>query len=144
MKKNCSVCNKKLPRMFIDLGDQPLCDDLVKIKNKKKSKTYRIKVSLCNKCLTVNQLYNVKSQTLFPKSYHYRAGLTKDVLRSMDNLVNTVKKYFNNKQNMTVLDIGCNDGSLLNYFYEKKFNTIGIEPTGAALECKKVHKIFKS
>jgi hypothetical protein len=31
-----------------------------------------------------------------------------------------------------VLDVGCNDGSLLNYFRDAGANTYGIEPTGAA------------
>ena len=55
----------------------------------------------------------------------------------MEDLTSSVSKYFNNKKEMTVLDVGCNDGSLLNFFHKKKFNTIGTEPTGAAKECKK-------
>ena len=144
MKIYCEVCKSKLPKTNIDLGDQPLCDDLIKFKNNKNSLLYKIKTSLCTKCLTVNQLYSVKKQTLFPKSYHYRSGLTNDVLNSMEDLTSSVSKYFNNKKEMTVLDVGCNDGSLLNFFHKKKFNTIGIEPTGAAKECKKIHKIFNN
>ena len=144
MKKYCEVCNNKLPKINIDLGDQPLCDDLIRLKSNKKSILYKIKISLCKKCLTVNQLYKVKTQTLFPKSYHYRSGLTEDVLNSMKDLCSSVNKYFNNKKGITVLDIGCNDGSLLNFFYKNKFNTIGVEPTGAAKECKKNHKIYNN
>ena len=119
MKIYCEVCKSKLPKTNIDLGDQPLCDDLIKFKNNKNSLLYKIKTSLCTKCLTVNQLYSVKKQTLFPKSYHYRSGLTNDVLNSMEDLTSSVSKYFNNKKEMTVLDVGCNDGSLLNFFHKK-------------------------
>ena len=31
MKKYCEVCNNKLPKINIDLGDQPLCDDLIRL-----------------------------------------------------------------------------------------------------------------
>ncbi len=144
MKIYCEVCKTKLPKQNINLGDQPLCDDLIKLNSNKKNILYKIKISLCKKCLTVNQLYSVKKQTLFPKSYHYRSGLTKDVLNSMQDLSSSVSKYFNNKKKMTVLDVGCNDGSLLDFFHKRKFNTIGVEPTGAAKECKKIHKIYNN
>ena len=38
----------------------------------------------------------------------------------MAELVNSVKKLTKNLKNKTVLDIGCNDGSLLNLFKKKE------------------------
>ena len=32
----CEVCNSKKIKKIIDLGEQPLCDDLIKIGSKKK------------------------------------------------------------------------------------------------------------
>ena len=52
---------------------------------------------------------------LFPKNYHYRAKLTKDVLTGQKQLVKEVKKYFKKLTNAHVLDIGCNDGALLDF-----------------------------
>jgi hypothetical protein len=129
----------------LDLGQQPLCDDLIGIKKKKKCKAFPIRVSLCSNCLTANQLHKVNEKVLFPKNYHYRARLTDDVLNGMSELVSSVIKFCKNKKKIyTVLDIGCNDGSLLNYFYKENFNTIGVEPTNAATDCNKNHKIYKS
>ena len=39
-------------------------------------------------------------------------------------------------ENSTVLDVGCNDGSLLDIFSSKGCRTIGVEPTKAALDSK--------
>ena len=36
MKKTCDVCKDKLESNFIDLGMQPLCDEVVKFNSKKK------------------------------------------------------------------------------------------------------------
>ena len=68
----------------------------------------------------------------------YRARFTQDVLDGMRDLTNETTKlntHVNKKR--TVLDIGCNDGSLLNEFKKKGFKTIGVEPTGAAKGCPK-------
>ena len=55
----------------------------------------------------------------------------------MKNLVHETGKIKKNLKNKTVLDIGCNDGSLLNFFKKEGCKTFGLEPTGAFFEAKK-------
>lgn len=141
MKKNCDVCKAKLSPNILSLGAQPLCDDLKKIGSSKKNKLYKIELKLCKNCLTINQLHKIDQKILFPKKYNYRAALTKDVQKGMDDFTNKVSKLIK-KKNKSVLDIGCNDGSLLNFFKKKGFNTYGIEPTNAYKDCSKNHKIY--
>ncbi len=130
---------------MLNLGKHPLCDDLIKIGSKKKNKLYKIEVVYCKDCVTAYQKFQVKKKVLFPLSYHYRASLTKDVLNGMQQLVNDCKKVFrNNLKKKIVLDIGCNDGSLLNMFKKKECITIGVEPTNACNEAKrKGHYTYK-
>ena len=141
MKKNCDICKTKLSGKILSLGKQPLCDDLRRIGSSKKNKLYKIDLKLCKKCLTVNQLHKVDQEILFPKKYNYRAALTKDVQEGMQDFANKVNNLIK-KKNKTVLDIGCNDGSLLNFFKKKKFKTFGVEPTNAYKDCSKSHIIF--
>ena len=132
--KNCQICNNKLIN-FLDLGKQPLCDDLTQQPNS--SKFFKLKVSYCKNCLTAFQKYNIEKKILFPKSYHYRSANTNDVVDGMKALVKSSKKYCVNLKNKVVLDIGCNDGTLLSFFKKEGCRTYGIEPTGAAKEAKK-------
>lgn len=141
MKKKCDVCKSKLRGPILSLGNQPLCDDLKKIGTHTKNKKYKIELKLCRKCLTINQLYKVNQKTLFPKKYNYRAALTKDVQIGMKKLVSKINPLIK-KRRKTVLDIGCNDGSLLNFFKKKNFITYGIEPTNAHKDCSKNHIIY--
>ena len=137
----CQICNGYL-KDFLDLGKQPLCDDLTVKPNS--SNFYKLKVSYCNKCLTAYQKYNIQKKILFPKNYHYRSSNTKDVVDGMKDLVNSSKKYLKNLKSKNVLDIGCNDGTLLSLFKKEGCKTFGIEPTEAAIEAKKKgHIIFK-
>lgn len=141
MKKTCDVCKAKLSGPILSLGNQPLCDDLKRIGSNTKNKKYKIELKLCKKCLTINQLHKVNQKTLFPKKYNYRAGLTKDVQMGMKKLVSRINPLIKKKRK-TVLDIGCNDGSLLNFFKKKNFITYGIEPTNAHKDCSKNHTIY--
>ena len=141
----CEICNKESLKTVLDLGRHPLCDDLIPIGNKKKNKLYKINICFCNNCFTAFQKFNVSKIKLFPKSYHYRAKLTKDVTNGMKNLVFEVKKKVKNLKKKKVLDIGCNDGSLLDLFKKEGCTTIGIEPTNAYKDANRnKHNIYNN
>ena len=141
--KNCQICSKKKLSKFLNLDNQPLCDDLKKKPNK--NEFFKLEINFCKNCLTAYQKYNIDNKKLFPKNYHYRAANTKDVLMGMDNFVNEIKNIKKKLDNKTVLDIGCNDGSLLSIFKKRGCKTFGIEPTNAAFEAKKKgHTIFNN
>ena len=142
--KICEICKSRKLKKVLDLGSHPLCDDLIKINSQKKNKLYPIKIILCLNCLTAFNQKIIKKKILFPENYHYRSRLTNDVLYGMKDLVNSCENYFSlNKK--VVLDIGCNDGSLLDLFKKKNCTTIGVEPTNAARDIKKIHnKVYNS
>lgn len=132
--KKCQICKKRLVN-FLNLGKQPLCDDL---HNKSgKNKFYKLQIKFCNNCYTAFQKYNINKKTLFPKTYHYRSSNTNDVIDGMKDLVSTISLIKKDLKDLKVIDIGCNDGSLLSIFKKRGAYTIGIEPTGAAKEAKK-------
>lgn len=141
--KNCQICQGPIQKV-LDLGFHPLCDDLIKIKSRKIVKEYPIVILYCRKCNTAFQKYQVRKKILFPKSYHYRARLTEDVINGQKDLVKDIKNTYGSLKNKKILDIGCNDGTLLNLFKKEKAITIGIEPTDACKEVSKNHKVYFS
>ena len=136
MENQCEVCLLPLLGPRLDLGYHPLCDDLVKIGNLVESRKYHQEIALCSNCLTAHQLHQVDKEILFKGDYHYRASLTKDVLNGMSDLVEkTISRLKTDNNSPVILDIGCNDGSLLGLFKAKiTCKTIGVDPTNAILE----------
>jgi len=126
---SCEVCGEKKLYPVLDLGLHPMCDDLVPIGESRICKTFPIEILFCTTCITAHQRFQIPKRDLFPISYHYRSRHTTDVLNGMRSLVESCEKYRLAKKK--VLDIGCNDGSLLTFFAEKKAETYGVEPTGA-------------
>ena len=141
---NCEVCGNIQLKLVLNLGPNPLCDDLIKINSRKKNIKYPIKIVYCKKCKTAHQKYQVNKKKLFPTNYHYRASMTKDVLDGMQQLANSSKKIIKSLKNKYVLDIGCNDGSLLKNYKKMGAKTIGVEPTDAILESKNVDYKFQN
>jgi hypothetical protein len=142
--KNCEVCRKTLKKNLLDLGNHPMCDDLIKIGSNKNAKLYPLVLNICNFCLTVSQHFYINKKKLFPKKYHYRARFTQDVVNGQKDLVQTTEKLFGELKNKIVLDIGANDCSLLNQFKKKDAYTIGIEPTNAIKDGANYHIKFQS
>jgi SAM-dependent methyltransferase len=95
---------------------------------------FPIDILYCEQCRTGHQSYQVPKARLFPQTYHYRSRFTADVLSGMDELVGSLERQLGSLAGRTVLDVGCNDGSLLDKFAAKGAKTIGVEPTGASAD----------
>lgn len=130
----CEICDNKNLISILDLGLHPMCDDLVPLGDNRICKEYPIEILFCRKCITAHQRFQIFKKDLFPKNYHYRSRNTVDVLNGMSEIVEFSEKNFGDLTNKKVLDIGCNDGSLLSFFRKKNVKTYGIEPTDAFIE----------
>lgn len=142
----CEVCNSEALDSVLTLGEHPLCDDLINVGSKKDCAVYPIEILFCKQCCTAHQRYQIRKKTLFPDNYHYRSRQTGDVINGMKNLTADFKNKYGDLSGKKILDIGCNDGSLLDIFKAEGCKvTIGVEPTGAANDAEnKGHKIYQN
>ena len=131
---SCEVCGGNDLRPALDLGRHPMCDDLVPVGDDRICKEYPIEILFCDTCRTAHQRFQIPKRELFPATYHYRSRHTADVLNGMKDLVAACEESLGTLTAKKVLDIGCNDGSLLSFFVEKGAIAFGIEPTGAAAD----------
>lgn len=142
--QSCEVCGETKLRPALDLGEHPMCDDLVPISDLRTPSVYPISIAFCPICKTAHQSFQIPKRTLFPDSYHYRARHTADVLNGMRELVDSCRAELGNLAGLSVLDVGCNDGSLLSIFAKLGAKTIGIEPTGAAEDALLAgHRVYR-
>ena len=65
---------------------------------------------------------------MYRRFYWYKSGVTKTMREGLKELSLDCLKRAKLKKNDVVLDIGANDGTLLNYYKKKNFKTIGCEP----------------
>ncbi len=150
-RTTCRVCGSNSLTPVIDLGPQYLQGSFVK-PGKEMPSHRKINCSLVrcnpqideNACGLLQMEHSVPPEILYA-AYWYRSG-TNTTMRNhlkgiSDSAIELVKK-----DNCNVLDIGCNDGTLLNY-YPASYVKYGCDPSDVAQEVKNatvVQDIFPS
>ena len=142
--KKCRICSSKELIDYLDLGRQPFSNSFLKYNDIKKEKKYPLKLVLCKKC-GLSQLSIIPDTKFIFSKYDYLSSSSKTLSEHYKKLVkNIISKFKVNKKN-TVLDIGCNDGVLLQHYPKNFERVIGIEPSDASKQIKQKRiKLIKS
>lgn len=85
----------------------------------------------CTKCDLIQLRHTTSGEAMY-SDYWYQSGLNGSMVRALNNVVEEVfKRVFLNNHDI-VVDIGSNDGTLLN-FYPQYLTRVGFEPSNLAL-----------
>lgn len=139
-RKTCRVCGSKELTKVIDLGEQYLQGSFVK-PSKEMPPIRKIPVSLvrCDPtkdekaCGLLQMEHTVPPEVLY-SAYWYRSGTNKTMRNHLRGVAEEAVILLD-KSKARVLDIGCNDGTLLGY-YPSEFQKFGVDPSDVAQEIK--------
>lgn len=139
-RKTCRVCGSAALTKVINLGEQYLQGSFVK-PGKELPPMRRISTSLlrCDPtkderaCGLLQMEHTVPPEVLY-SAYWYRSGTNDTMRRHLRGIVEEAVSNLN-KPTARVLDVGCNDGTLLSY-YPGKFEKYGVDPSDVAQEIK--------
>ncbi len=123
----CRICKQKHLLSFLDMGKMPLVNSFFKNK-KEKAPSFPVRVLFCPHCGLV-QLSGVVNPELIFSNYAYQSSFSKTFQEHCTELAVETLKRFSDLKNGRVLDIGSNDGCLLQAFKEQGFVPLGIEPS---------------
>lgn len=124
--EECLVCGYDKLRTVFDLGKQPLVNNLKS--GSEKDKTYPLRVVRCSNCTHEQLTVSVDPDVMF-KNYLYKTGISKVHLKYFADFVKSLKMKNKTSEELRVLDIGSNDGSLLAWFKTFGWDTMGVEPS---------------
>jgi len=119
----CLCCDLADIEVLLDLNNQPLANSYHK--EDEVLDEYPLGVNICNNCYHIQLTHIVNPDLLF-KNYLYVSGTTSTLQHNMKWFADYVAEQ--TPFHRTVLDIACNDGTQLDYFKEKGFETYGIDP----------------
>ncbi len=137
-RRTCRVCGSEALTRVITLGDQHLQGSFVK-PGKEEPPTRKIPTSLVrcdpmrdeHACGLLQMEYTVPPEVLY-SAYWYRSGTNETMRNHLRGIAEEATGLIQ-KDRARVLDIGCNDGTLLAY-YPSDFIKFGIDPSDVATE----------
>ncbi len=124
----CRFCFKTLLTPIINLGYVPLAGGFLQSSHMfKKEKFYPLEISFCRNCYLV-QSTNVIDKTILFKDYFYRSSAIKTLTEHFKSTALELASLINKKSQSLVVEIGCNDGTLIKQLLQKNIPALGIDP----------------
>ena len=139
-RNTCRVCGSTSLVKVIDLGEQYLQGSFIK-PGKEMPSMRKIPCTLLrcnpqadeNACGLLQMEHSVPPEILYA-AYWYRSGTNATMRNHLKEIATSVRGFIS-KPNAKVLDIGCNDGTLLSN-YPDDFLKYGVDPSDIAKEIK--------
>jgi 2-polyprenyl-3-methyl-5-hydroxy-6-metoxy-1,4-benzoquinol methylase len=130
----CRFCGAKLHYTFVDLGMQPLCESYIGPEGLNQMEPfYPLHVHVCHRCFLVQLEEYVAPKAIFGE-YAYFSSYSETWLSHAENYVTMVSRKFELDKSSLVVEIGSNDGYLLQYFAQRGIPVLGVEPAANVAE----------
>jgi hypothetical protein len=131
--QQCRICDSSNLKEIVDLGEKPLTGVFIKPDEPNPLKAPLLLVC-CKDCKFLQLKHDVDKDSMY-SSYWYRSGTNQTMNDHLKGVVEDVKDKLNLNDGDTVIDTGCNDGTLLKN-YNKSLNRVGVDPSNSILDIK--------
>src|SRR5438132_387634 len=125
---SCRLCGSSLGEPFLDLGQQPLCESILrKDQLNQMEPFFPLQVYLCDECMLVQLDQYVSPDHIFTE-YAYFSSYSDSWLKHSKAYARMATDRFGLGPNSLAIELASNDGYLLQYFSEHGVPVLGIEP----------------
>lgn len=131
-KDTCRICKGADLTRILTLGDHPPVDNFITEAEIQNEKRYPLDVYFCTTCCLVQLLDVVDEEELFHGDYAYFSSASKPLVEHFRSFAEDLKNEYL-KENDLIVDIGSNDGVLLQFFKDT-YRVLGIEPSSNVAE----------
>ena len=129
IKKNnsCKICDSKNIKKILRFKNFPLTGIFTKNKNQK-ANTFNLNFCICNKCSHLQLGSFVSNKILYNKKYANRTSASHLSEQAFYFLKKFIFKNTKSHKLGNILEIGCNDITMLNKFSRYSKSAVGIDP----------------
>src|ERR1700730_7967780 len=127
---NCRFCHAPLHRTFVDLGMSPLCESFLTPQQLNQMEPfYPLHAYVCETCFLVQVEEYVAPEGIFSE-YAYFSSYSKAWLEHAKSYTEMIVSRLGLDDTSQVIELGSNDGYLLQYFMGRGIRVLGVEPAG--------------
>ena len=126
-RSKCINCRSSELEKFIDLGTQPNGNNFPAVGEEKSEPLFPISMVVCRGCWQV-QIDEFPPQEFLFSDHPYITGVNVPIVEHFNRLAARIVERLSLPKNSLVMDIGCNDGTLLRVFQGLGMRTLGVDP----------------
>ena len=123
----CRLCGHDGFEEVIDLGVQTLTGRFPKT-GEPEPPMAPLKVIRCMECGLVQLKHSVQADEMYTSNYGFRSSTNQTMCDHLEGIVHSISKIVALSSGDVILDIGCNDGTLLSCYPVIGLVRIGIDP----------------
>jgi methylation protein EvaC len=125
---DCLVCASDVSP-FISFGKMPIANGFLQPEEYEREFFFDLQVGLCPSCSMVQLTQLVDPNQLFHENYAYFASTSASMTAHFKTFAQGVFKQMEGIEDPFVIEIGSNDGIMLQNFAQAKVRHLGIEPS---------------
>ena len=126
--KNCLVCHTPI-EPFVDFGLMPLGNGFLLPEQFADEYRFPLQVGFCSSCTMVQLLEQPDREQMFHENYAYFSGTSRYMAMHFKEFAEHVRKDFLSGPDPLVVEMGSNDGIMLQNFAQANIRHLGIEPS---------------
>lgn len=123
----CLVCGNEVKKV-ISFGDMPIANGFLTEDMFAKEKYYPLEVGFCPVCSMVQLTKQVDKEDMFNENYAYFASTSRRMCEHFKDFAYWVMKTYLSDDPF-VVEIGSNDGIMLQNYAKEKIKHVGVEPS---------------
>jgi 2-polyprenyl-3-methyl-5-hydroxy-6-metoxy-1,4-benzoquinol methylase len=124
----CRFCQAPLSHTFVDLGMSPLCESYLRRDQLNQMEAfYPLHVYVCEQCFLVQLQEFVAPEEIFGE-YAYFSSYSTSWVDHARRYVQDIISQLDLSADASVVELASNDGYLLQFFHQRGFAVLGIEP----------------
>lgn len=134
VRKICRYCDSPLPAPFLDLGDSALANSYVPFSERGTSEfRCALRLAKCTHCSLV-QLIDIVPADLMFRHYLYVSSTTKTFQDHFKRYAEEVQAILKDRPKALAVDIGSNDGLLVDCYQRAGLQALGVDPASNLAE----------
>jgi SAM-dependent methyltransferase len=128
---NCRFCNFKIEKDFLNIGKTPLANSFLSKRDIENLDEIclPLKIYFCEKCHLIQVPQYCVPEKIFKDDYAYYSSYSSSWIKHCENYFQKIMKKLKLYSKSLVIEVGSNDGCLLDFFNKDNIPVLGVEPS---------------
>lgn len=131
IRQNCAGCDTPSPTSFLDLGKTPLANHFPASAIEPED-WYPLRLGVCERCGLTQQMEIIPDETIYGQEYGFYSGASTAQRTYHRRAAHVLLERHPDECRGLIVEIGCNDGSMLTHFAQDGRRAVGVDPSRPA------------